>query len=106
MTAGVPAGVPVLSASPNPTRGDLLLTLNGVVEQASAGVESSRVEIWDTAGRLVQVLELVSGGDRVATARWNGRTVRGAPVPAGIYFVRASGLLGATRPSTRIVILR
>jgi hypothetical protein len=51
-----------------------------------------RLEIFDLRGRKLRTLidgAVYEPGSR-DTASWDGRTARGAPVPAGIYFCRLS----------------
>lgn len=68
-------------AMPNPSNGDVMCRFS-----APQAFEAP-VEIYDAAGRLVRRLEprLFSGPGSIL---WDGRGSVGAPVSAGIYFVR------------------
>lgn len=70
-----------LGASPNPSRGPVMLSWSG----AKGRIE---IEVLDARGRRVQRAE-VDGPD---TGQWLFRGVGtdGRPLPAGLYFVRAS----------------
>jgi hypothetical protein len=79
--------VPALQAFPNPSRG-------GTVRFARAdGAAAGTLEIASAAGRIVRRLP---GG-----AAWDGRSSDGAPVAAGVYFVRSRG-----EATVRITVLR
>jgi hypothetical protein len=74
------------AAHPNPARGgvtlDYALPVAGLV----------RAHVSDLAGRRVAELTsgIVSPGGH--SLRWDGRDASGAPVPAGIYFIRVEAL--------------
>jgi hypothetical protein len=79
---------PAWLAFPNPTR--------GAVRLLRPPDASSDLVVLDVAGRAVRRL---SGSGEVA---WDGRDARGAPVPAGVYFVREA----ASRRAIRLTVLR
>ncbi len=85
-----------LRASPNPTRGSVTLAWSG----ASGALA---FEVLDERGRRV------ARGDADAapqgTWRFEGRRADGRPLPAGVYFVRASDGDGRLA-SERVVLLR
>jgi choice-of-anchor B domain-containing protein len=94
---GGPRAGAVLSAGPNP----FLLAADLRLQRGAAGPLD--VRIYDPAGRLVRTLH---DGPAVAdwSSRWDGRDDVGAPVPPGVYFVRAVG--NDFERSLRIVRLR
>ena len=57
------------------------------------------VEIWSERGRRVRVLRAPSGSER-RSIRWDGRSERGMPVPAGVYLYRiqAAGAVASGSP--------
>src|SRR5437867_3206945 len=67
-----------LRAWPNPSRGAIRFELPG-------GPGSQKIEILDSAGRLIALL---SPGPFL---EWDGHDRRGRPLPAGIYFARPRG---------------
>jgi hypothetical protein len=99
---GALAPQPLASAlgeiSPNPTR-------SGAAIAFSLGAAARvALDVVDVRGRVVRRLEeglRPAGAHRVT---WDGRTDRGAPVPAGVYFVRFDA--GAGPSSRRIVLAR
>jgi hypothetical protein len=66
---------------PNPSRGDVVISLSGRGSPSSA-----RVSIYDTKGRLVWRSGLVSPVDGILSVNWNGKTGDGDVVPPGVYF--------------------
>ncbi len=71
-----------LSATPNPSRGDVDLSF------ALAAPGRARLAIYDLLGRRVRVLaegDLPAGETRV---RWNGTRDSGEAAPAGVFFAR------------------
>jgi hypothetical protein len=83
--AGLPAppAQPLLAAGPNPARGPARITF--VVP--SGAVRRTTLRVYDTSGRLVRHLggAFAPGLHEVV---WDGRSDRGAQVPAGVYFCR------------------
>ncbi len=82
---------------PAVTRGSTTLSL-----ELTASARATIV-VYDAAGRRVRVLadgELGAGTHAIA---WDGRDQRGAAVPAGVYFVRASA--GDARREQRLVVI-
>jgi hypothetical protein len=64
----------------------------------------ARVEIYDTAGRLVRSIPL---GDRRAGpghVRWDGRDGDGSPLPSGTYFYRLAHARGRTEARTAYLV--
>ena len=95
---GGPA-IALAAPSPNPASGAVSLRLD-----LAAASDNVRVEAFDVRGRLVRRVfagALPSGRHRLA---WDGRDERGAQLPAGLYFVHASG--GGLSTTTRLVIAR
>ncbi len=101
MTAGVDdaplARGLALSASPNPFRGDATIAL---ANPGSAGARAV-VTVHDLQGR--EIATLLDGTAATGTThlRWDGRGRAGAPMPAGIYLVRAR--IGDATLSRRLV---
>jgi hypothetical protein len=98
--AGVPdpaSGGERLVLAPNPAHGGVELSI------ASAAGERWRLEVLDLGGR--RVCEIASGvGDGATRAlRWDARDGRGAPVRAGIYWVRLTS--GAAEIVRRLALL-
>jgi hypothetical protein len=82
------------SAEPNPSR--------TMVRFRSASAGSARVEIFDTAGRRLRVLER---GEGTAPLEWDGRDPSGLPLASGIYFARVRAA-GAPWGTLRLVRIR
>ena len=101
-SVGVPDAVPVaglqLRATPNPGRGPVSLTFH------APEVAAARLDIYDTAGRLVRRLVddvMVAGRHDVA---WDGRDAGGIAVAPGTYYSRL--VVGRQRESSKIVVLQ
>jgi hypothetical protein len=75
--------VPIL-ISPNPGGGDATMSFS-LARRAMAVVE-----VFDVSGRRVAVPARAMMGPGPLRVTWNGRTVTGAPVAPGTYFVRLS----------------
>src|SRR6185436_15988005 len=87
VTAAQLAGVdaPILAlASANPTRGPARFQLQ------LPGATAVTTDVCDVAGR--RLCSLASGtlGAGTHSIRWDGTANSGAPVPAGVYFVRVT----------------
>lgn len=82
---------PRLTASPNPFAGSVQFAVGGL----AAG---TTVDVLTADGRHVRTVALHAG-----SATWDGLDENGREVPAGAYFVRASG---DDSPTTRIVRIR
>lgn len=102
-----PAGVePIIAAAtrmglrgaPNPSAGGT--TLHLLLPQA----EHAAIEIDDASGRIVRRLLLgaVSQGER--TLDWDGRDGEGRMLPAGVYFARVTGIPGAGKIRSKLVL--
>lgn len=81
---GAGIGFAIAGAYPNPFTGATRIEL---VLPARAAVEAG---IYDLSGRRVRALERSTLAPGRHTLRWDGRDERGARLPAGIYFLRAS----------------
>lgn len=81
---------------PNPCRGALQVRFTGPVG-------SSEVLICDVRGRLIRKLWVPTPGGGAQRIAWDGRNEKGAPVGAGVYFVRVRG---GEEISRAFVILR
>ena len=68
---------------PNPFRGQTTI-LYGV----PGGGELATLRVYDVQGRLVRTLYEGRAPSGLALAVWDGRSDRGEPVPAGVYFYR------------------
>ena len=75
-------GVAGLQAFPNPAPVQEGLTIRYRLLRP----ETTRLRIYDAAGRLVRTLGPVQG--TLGSVAWDGRTERGIPVAAGVYSVR------------------
>jgi hypothetical protein len=73
-----------LQASPNPTLGST--TLDYAVPRAG----EARIEVFDTAGRLVRTLLVGPVAEGPGSITWNGRGERGEALPSGVYLARLS----------------
>jgi hypothetical protein len=90
-------GRSLLSVRPNPASGptDVVFT------PARAGVV--QLDVFDVAGR--RVAQLVNGRfEGRSVVRWNGTAHDGAPVPAGVYFVRLNTRDGSA--TEKLVLVR
>lgn len=89
--------VPAIEAWPNPSRP------GAPIELSIAGGGAAEIVIHDLAGRRLHSLRVEPGADR-GSAVWDGRDADGQPVPAGIYFARATreGRVIATRRLIRL----
>ena len=85
-------------ARPNPSRGvvELSLTLPAAMP--------ARVELFDSAGRMVRTLASGALPAGVTTLRWDGCDNNGSPVPSGVYLARAA--VGARTAVARIERVR
>jgi len=81
--SGRPAATFGVVASPNPSRGEVTLTIAG---GPSSGVSAV---VYDLVGRRVR--HLPRDRFRTGTAAWDGRDDAGRRVPAGLYLVRVLG---------------
>jgi hypothetical protein len=91
------AGGPLVRATPNPSHGSLLLS----VESDRAGEQE--LEVHDLLGRLVRALPRgwqPAGSARVA---WDGRDASGARVPPGVYLVTLRA--GQRSARSRVVLI-
>jgi predicted glutamine amidotransferase len=80
-----PPHAAVGQAWPNPTRGEISIEI-----MPPSGSASVMVQVWDAGGRLVweQTRAELSGESPVV--QWNGKDLRGTPVPCGNYFCRVT----------------
>jgi hypothetical protein len=85
------------SPFPNPTRGTVRLVLDNPEPFPAC------VEILDVSGRRLLVLDCARPS-QTRMLNWDGRRLRGAPVPAGVYYVRAAA--GGLSVQRKIVVLR
>jgi hypothetical protein len=93
------AGEPVaIWSAPNP------LQTSAVIAYRIGRRQQARIEVHDTAGRIVAILRDGPVGPGEAAVTWNGRSDRGEPVAPGVYFCRVVTDDGSC--STPIVVLR
>jgi len=85
---GIPAPLAAIRAVPSPFERSLTLHAPG----------AGTLSVIDASGREVRRLA-TSGG----ATRWDGRDERGLSSPAGVYWVRFTGVAGST--TTRVVKL-
>jgi hypothetical protein len=84
----VPRALQLAAPSPNPSRGDVALSLE------TFDGEPVRLEIVDAMGRIVQRTVLAGAGPGMRSWTWNGLDDAGVRVPPGHYRVRARGVAG------------
>jgi hypothetical protein len=90
------SGPLLLRVAPNPARGSAFVSWTGARGPL-------RVEVHDAQGRRVSSMSHAAGAD--GQWMWRGAREDGRPLPAGVYFVRASD--GAGRiASDRVVLIR
>lgn len=87
-----------LSVSPNPARGAIRCAFAAAQGQAWA------LEVLDVAGRRVRALASGTGEGGSLERAWDGQDDRGKPLPAGVYYVRAT--VGEGQETRRVVRLR
>lgn len=97
--AGAPVGLAFRGAWPNPSRGAVRL---GFALGAAGG--DLEVEIVDVAGRRCWSTVVRAPGAGEHGVAWDGRTVRGAAAPAGLYVVRAR--CGPSAATGRVLRIR
>jgi hypothetical protein len=83
-----------VSVEPNPARGSALVRCSGARGPF-------RLEVLDVRGRRVGTTTVAEGGEWL----WRGTRADGAPLPSGVYFVRAGDREGASSV-TRVVLVR
>jgi FlgD Ig-like domain len=83
-----PRALALAAPAPNPSRGDVLLSLE------TFEADAVRLEVVDAAGRIVRHAVVTSAGAATLHWSWNGRGDDGRPTPAGYYNVRAIGRTG------------
>ena len=101
VSVGPAAGVARLAFAaprPNPASGRMLLAL----ELPAAG--DVRVEVLDLLGRRVRALHDGRAAAGTLALQWNGADDRGAALPAGLYFARAT--MASRTAVTRLMRLR
>jgi len=98
-----------LGTNPPSETGFALLLTRSVVRGGAAGMElrapagsAVRVDLFDVAGRRVRGLYTGTAPEGSLFLDWNLRNDAGSRVPAGIYFVRATGVETAVH---RLVVL-
>jgi hypothetical protein len=92
-----PAGLRILSVSPNPFSGGTEIQLE--VERGG----SLQVDVFDVAGRRVWSGQRLLSGPGGASVRIRARDQSGAALRSGVYFVRVSAA-GATATSKVVVV--
>jgi flagellar basal-body rod modification protein FlgD len=53
---------------------------------------NARITILDSSGKMVRMLDSVSGEVGIKTVVWDGKNTQGLPVPTGQYTIRAVGI--------------
>jgi hypothetical protein len=93
-----------LHVAPNPTRGQVELTVEGCDVSPAPGVTAA---IYDCAGKRLATLAVEPAGNGVARARWTCRDWQGNRLPCGTYWVRvSSGKGGETvEESVKLVLM-
>jgi hypothetical protein len=96
---GSEPGALALETAPNPADGPIRLTITGSV----IGGEPLHVTIYNTAGHAVRRLVGPCAGGS-ATVVWDRLDTSGRPVPAGVYYARATA--GECASERRVILLR
>ncbi len=91
-----PSSLSLSSIRPNPSTGPVAMDL---ITPAAA---RARVSVHDALGREIRMLTDAVYGPGTHTLTWNGRDAVGAPVPQGVYLLRATS--GAQAVTARVVI--
>jgi serine protease len=84
--------------TPNPTSGTT------EVEVRTSGPGRMTARVFDVRGALIRTISSGSIPAGSAIIRWDGRTDRGTPASAGVYFLRIETSLG--RASHKVALLR
>jgi hypothetical protein len=107
----VPEGAMVSGASPNPFRDRTIVSV--IVPAAYDDPDAqfphsiptdTNVWVYDVAGRRVKKLFSEDVVGQVLTLIWDGTNENQEPVPAGVYFVKASA--GEFEGATKVVLVR
>ena len=93
-----------LAAWPLPYRSGALNVSFGVTGGIGGGPGHAEVGLYDLAGRKVRTLERGIFETGYRATRWDGRDDQGAPVSAGMYFLRAS--TGGETTQIKVVVTR
>lgn len=93
--------LPALTCRPNPSRGPATISLAPGAAGAAAERSGARVTILDAAGRALRVLPLRPRAEGGAELTWLGDDRSGAPVPAGVYYLRLEG--GSVSGAVKVV---
>lgn len=99
--AFAPGDTPGLRVAPNPSRQGFEIGFSRAGDPF--GDREPRIEVLDARGRRIRTLPAV-GDPAGGEAFWDGLDETGAPVPGGIYFVRARS--GGRALSARVVVSR
>jgi hypothetical protein len=99
--ASIEAGrvAPTMSVSPNPFRGSTSISFD-----APGASIDARLDVLDVTGRRVATLAYALRDGASGRAAWDGRDEGGAPLPAGVYFLRLE--TGAARATQKVVLVR
>jgi hypothetical protein len=96
----LPTAFELYAPAPNPARGSVVARY--AVPAASAGAPYE-IGVYDLSGRRVQMLERGTARAGIGSATWNLRAGDGAPVGAGLYFVRIT--LGSLVQSRKVAVV-
>lgn len=98
-TRRIMAGVIDFAAEPNPFRDKI------IIRYALSGVQSAKLKVYDSAGRMVRDLTPTSSDrSQNCSILWFGTDLAGRRLPAGVYFIQLES--GDTRLTKKAVLLR
>ena len=91
-----------LSVEPNPSAHSVVLALEILDEEQRQSLHGAVVEIFDPAGRRIQVLDIPTASE---TILWTRNGADGIRVPGGVYLARVRGRGGAELARSKLILL-
>ncbi|MDP3114825.1 MAG: T9SS type A sorting domain-containing protein [Candidatus Cloacimonadaceae bacterium] len=80
-------GALIITAAPNPFRGDLSITVQG------KGLGKAKLEIFNLRGQKVRTLETLNTAANATSLHWNGKDDQGRIAAPGVYLIRIDNSL-------------